>query len=291
MAMRNIRSLERRKEKRRLRNLVLFPVLAAALFLAAFSLAKNLLRVKEIVFTGNHHLKNEELGSLIRIKKNSGLFGVSGRDIYLGLRQSPWIKDAVVRKELSGRVLINVAEREPVALLSLAGKHFLIDNEGMVLEEMKEGTMLLLPVIKDIDPAGNRETYAEAVRFVDVLHDKRVVSYDGNIEISGERPEDITLKIDKIIIKVGIGDFDKKLARLDFVRDEIQRRNITVEYIDLRFANKIIVKPVQSDAGAGEEKKDVHKQEEKSTNNDNVKKAKENKGKKKKKNHAKKKKK
>ncbi len=59
---------------------------------------------------------------------------------------------------------------------------------------MKEGAILLLPVIKGIDPERNRETYGEAVRFAGVLHDRRVVSYEGDVEISGQRPEDITLE-------------------------------------------------------------------------------------------------
>jgi cell division protein FtsQ len=234
MAIRNIRTLQRKKEKKRFLYLIIPPLIIVALCIA-------------VIFTGNHHLKSEELSALIRIRKNSELFGVSGRDIYTRLRQSPWIRDAVVRKELSGRVLIKVNERVPVALLILADKPFLIDNEGYVLEQMKEGAILLLPVIKGIDPARDGQTYAEAVKFVGVLHDRRVLSYQGDVEITGQRPEDITLKIDKIIIKVGMGDFEKKLERLEFVRDEIQKRNMTVEYIDLRFANKIIVKPAHQE--------------------------------------------
>ncbi len=258
MARRNIRTLQRKKEKKRYYYIIIPPLLAVILCFAVFFLMMRLLHVTEIVFIGNHHLKNEELSALSKIRKNSELFSVSGRDIYQGLKQSPWIKDAVVRKELSGTVRIKVTERTPVALLSIYDKPFLIDNEGIVLEQMKEGSILLLPVIKGIDPVRNRETYAEAVRLAGVLYDKRVVSYNGNVEITGQRPEDITLKLDALMIKVGMGDFERKLERLAFVRDEIQKRNMTVEYIDLRFANKIIVKPVNQEAGSGETTEAAH---------------------------------
>ncbi|MGO9014482.1 MAG: cell division protein FtsQ/DivIB [Dissulfurispiraceae bacterium] len=258
MARRNIRTLQRKKEKKRFYFVIIPPLFAAVLCLAVFFLIMRLLHVTEIVFIGNHHLKNEELSALCKIRTNSELFGVSGRDIYQGLKHSPWIKDAVVRKELSGMVRIKVTERTPVALLSMAGKPFLIDNEGVMLEQMKEGSILLLPIIKGIDPVSNRETYAEAVRLAGVLYDKRVVSYNGNVEITGQRPEDITLNVDTMMIKVGMGDFEKKLERLAFVRDEIQKRNMTVQYIDLRFANKIIVKPVQQEAGGSETTEAAH---------------------------------
>ena len=258
MARRNIRTLQRKKEKKRFYYIIIPPLLVALLFFGAFFLIRHFLHVTDIVFIGNHHLKDDELSALCKIRKNRELFGVSGIDIYQGLKQSPWIKDAVVRKELSGRVLIKVTERLPVALLSIADKPFLIDKEGVILEQMKEGSILLLPVIKGIDPVSNRETYDEAVRFVGVLYDKRLLSYNGGVEITGQKPEDITLNIDKIMIKVGAGDFEKKLERLAFVRDEIQKRNMTVEYIDLRFANKIIVKPAHQVAGGGETTEAAH---------------------------------
>ena len=108
--------------------------------------------------------------------------------------------------------------------------------------------MLFLPIIKDIDHNRNREAYAEAVKFVNVLN-RRTLSYGGSIEITGQRPEDITLKLGSIAIKIGAGDFEKKIERLEFAKDEIEKRNIAVEHIDLRFADKIIVKP----AGRSEE--------------------------------------
>jgi len=258
MAIRNIRTLQRRKEKKRFFLLVVPPLIFIVLCLAVFLLARHFLHVREVVFSNNHHLKNEELSALTGIKKNSGLFDMSGRQIYRNLKKSPWIKDAVIRKELSGRILIRVTEHIPVALLMVEDKPFLVDDEGNPLEQMKEGAILLLPVIKGIDPNKDKETYAEAIKFVRVLHDKRVVSYQGEIEITGQRPEDITLKVDKIMIKVGMGDFEKKLQRLDFVRDEINRRNMNVEYIDLRFANKIIVKQAGQEVQSGETIEAVH---------------------------------
>ncbi|HCZ12465.1 MAG TPA: hypothetical protein DHV16_09505 [Nitrospiraceae bacterium] len=133
-------------------------------------------------------------------------------------------------------------------MFNIAGRPYLIDRDGNILEPLKEGTVLFLPIIKDIDHNRNREAYAEAVKFVNVLN-RRTLSYGGSIEITGQRPEDITLKLGSIAIKIGAGDFEKKIERLEFAKDEIEKRNIAVEHIDLRFADKIIVKP----AGRSEE--------------------------------------
>ncbi len=42
---------------------------------------------------------------------------------------------------------------------------------------------------------------------------------------------------------MGQGDYDEKLRRLFELSDEIKRRHINVKYVDLRFANSVIVKP------------------------------------------------
>ena len=250
---RNTRSLDRQKGRKKLRSLLLASFLAVSVCLGTYYIVRHSIRTGEIVFTGNNHLKNEELTALIKIRKGDKTFGVSGAEIQKSLLRSPWIKDAVIRRELSGRMLVKVTEAAPVAILSLSGRPYLVDRDGAVLEEMKEGTVLFLPVIKDIDPRVNAETYNEAIKFVRVLHDKRILSPGGSLEISGQRPEEIALKLDSVSIKVGIGDFERKLGRLKFVRDEIEKRNMSVEYIDLRFSNRIIVKPVGG-AASGMEK-------------------------------------
>ena len=248
MNRRNIRTLQRKKESKKIKFAVFMGILFIVSGIAMYFFITHSFSVKEIVFIGNRHLKNDELRSLIKVYKEDELFGVSGRELYGRLRRSPWVRDAVIRKELSGKIVVNVTEAEPIGIFNIAGRPYLIDRDGNILEPLKEGTVLFLPIIKDIDHNRNREAYAEAVKFVNVLN-RRTLSYGGSIEITGQRPEDITLKLGSIAIKIGAGDFEKKIERLEFAKDEIEKRNIAVEHIDLRFADKIIVKP----AGRSEE--------------------------------------
>jgi cell division septal protein FtsQ len=46
---------------------------------------------------------------------------------------------------------------------------------------------------------------------------------------------------------MGFGDYEKKLSSYFALKDEITGRNIAIEYIDLRFSNRLIVKPVKKD--------------------------------------------
>lgn len=241
---RNTRILKRKGKKKRVISIVSVCLLAAIVFVGIAYVAERLVRIREFVFVGNRYLKDEEIKSLINLKKGDPLFSASKKEIYRRLKASSWIKDAVVRKDLSGRVIIKVSEATPVAILKTNGKSYLIDNNGVFLEEMKDEAVMFLPVIRDIDPYSNKATFIEAVKFVNALNEKGL-SHTTNVEIYGQRAEDISMRLDTILIKIGAGELDKKLKRLFVVKDEIQRRNLSVEYIDLRFDNKVVVKTVQ----------------------------------------------
>ncbi len=248
MTRRNIRTIKRQKARNRIR----FFVFIFSLFLIAggaiYFYVNTAVFVKEIVFIGSRQLDRDELLSLLMVRNGDRLFSISGDELYQRLRKSPWIKDAVIRKELSGRLLISLTEAVPFAILSTAEKPYLIDKDGVILEQIKEGTVFFLPVIKDINPYKNRDAYMEAVRLINALSNRNMYLYSGNIEVTGQRPENLTLKVDEVYIKIGDGDYDKKLERLEIVMNEIEKRNMAIEYIDMRFSNRVIVKPLGSES-------------------------------------------
>jgi len=47
-----------------------------------------------------------------------------------------------------------------------------------------------------------------------------------------------------VVIRMGQGDYERKLSRLLALEDEIKKRQIAVDYVDLRFANRVVVKPI-----------------------------------------------
>jgi cell division protein FtsQ len=246
MKQRNVRSLERRRRKRSILSATIALLFVALAGLGAYFVMTRTLVVREAAFVGNRHLKSDDLSALIGVRPGDRMCATSAGEIHRRLMTSPWIKAAAVSKDLSGLIEVRVVEAVPVAVLRLADKAYLIEGGGTLLEELKETTAFFLPVLYDIDPSAQKETYAEALRLVRVLHDRKLVAYGGSLQITGQRPEDITLTVDHIPIRVGVGDVDRKLERLQFVKDEIERRKLEVEYVDLRFLDRIIIKPVSS---------------------------------------------
>ncbi len=134
----------------------------------------------------------------------------------------------------------------PYALLEMNGRTFFIDDKGNRLEELKGEAIPFLPVISG-DLFKNSGVFSEVLNLVRTMKDKGFIAVKDRIEIiipHGAGPEDISMQVDGTLVKVGHGEYEEKLQRLLELEDEIMRRGIPVDYIDLRFANKVIVKPI-----------------------------------------------
>jgi cell division protein FtsQ len=214
---------------------------ALSLWLDRFSAA--LFPVKEIVFHGNTHLSEGELRTIVGISRNENLLTLSAKGLSAKLLQSPWIEDVCIRKDFPSKLLIRIGETSPFAILETKGRTFLIDERGRTLEEMK-GTVPFLPII-NADPFRNRENFMEALNLAKVIKDRKIATERNRVEIIADKgSENISMVLDNVVIKVGHGDYEQKLNRLFALEEEIKKRTITVDYVDLRFANRVVVKPI-----------------------------------------------
>jgi cell division protein FtsQ len=219
--------------------------ICAGVFLSfgIYRASASLFPLREVVFYGNLHLSEGELKSMTGLNGGEGLFPISIKGISEKLLKSPWIKNVSIRKEFPHSVSIKIHESSPFAILEMKGRSFLIDEKGRMLEEMK-GAIPFLPVIT-ADPFGDREDFMEALQLARVLKDRKIATERGRVEIvAGKGPENISMVLDSVVIKIGQGDYERKLTRLFELEEEIKKRGIAVDYVDLRFANRVVVKPI-----------------------------------------------
>ncbi|MFZ2198341.1 MAG: FtsQ-type POTRA domain-containing protein [Thermodesulfovibrionales bacterium] len=222
---------------------VVLPVfmVVAAIFMA--SGMKSAFLVRSVVITGNEHLTDEELKTMAGLAADDNLLTVSGRRISSKMMESPWIRSVAVRKEFPDRLLIHISEAEPFALLDMKGKLFIVDDRGTMLEELRNIAVPFLPVISS-NPYQEKGAFQEAITLAKAIKNTGLLSGKDRIEIISHKPQEMSVNIDGIVVKVGEGEYEEKLARLSDIEQEIKSRNIPVDYIDLRFANRVLVSPV-----------------------------------------------
>jgi cell division protein FtsQ len=200
-------------------------------------------KVRTVAIAGNEHLTDDELKTITGLKGDESLLIMSSRKIYEKLKESPWIQEVSVRKEYPSKLLISIRETEPFALLDMKGKMFIVDDRGRMLEELKDNSVPFLPVIMS-DPYNEKEAFREAVDLAMVIKKMGVLHKKQRIEIIAHKPSEVAANLDGVYVKVGAGEHEDKLTRLSEIEEEVRKRQIPVDYIDLRFAKKAIVKPV-----------------------------------------------
>ncbi len=227
--------------------IISFSILSLLIFLryGIYLFGREFFPVKKVVFIGNRHVSEKELMILFGISIDSSRVDHGLKSIKANLLRSPWVKDAIIRREFPDRIKIKIVETSPLAILEMKGKPFLIDEEGKLIEEMHGEAIPFLPVILS-DPFKNKTCFTEAIKLARILREWNIAKERNRVEILADRDkENISVIIDGIVIKVGYGNYNEKLERLFELEDEIRKRAMVVEYIDLRFSDHVVVKPVK----------------------------------------------
>jgi cell division protein FtsQ len=225
---------------------VLFCIFAAAAVIYLFSHSHPMQAVfplKHITFAGNKHLTDDELRTLAGVHLNESLIMISGSKVTRQILKSPWIRSVNLRKEFPDTLSMVIEEAEPFALLDMNEHLFLIDENGKLLEELRDDSIPFLPVIT-ADPFKEKEGFSEALNLVRIMNGKGFSSERDRIEIIAHKAHELTLTIDGTVVKIGAGGYEGKLEKLIRLEEDIKDMGIPVDYIDLRFENKAIVKPV-----------------------------------------------
>jgi cell division septal protein FtsQ len=222
-------------------------VMLVIAFVAASVLGVKLLirqfSVNKIIVSGNYHLDRDDIVSSTNVKKGDQLLNIRLRDVDKRLRGNPWIKRVSLKKQLPGTFLISIEEADPMALLRIKKKLFLVDSDGGILERIKEDSMLFLPVLHEINPK-NRKGISEALKLVEVLMKRNVFAERETVEI-GLESYGLTMNIDGEFIKVGYGRYAEKYNRWTELEPEIRKKTMPIKYVDLRFKDSVIVKPLK----------------------------------------------
>lgn len=204
------------------------------------------LKVKHLHLEGNFHLREADMLRLLNVNGKS-LATMDFNNVSRGLFVSPWVRHVTMRKEFPNTLFVRIKEKEPVGLLSEGNDTYLVDNSGQRLEKVELPTSASsdtpgrpsLPVIS-VD-AANHKTYDNALRLIEALG-KNSVTQGKSILITGAKPEEIAIRINDTLVLLGSGDYDKKLKNYLQLKDEITGKNIPIEYIDMRFSQRLIVK-------------------------------------------------
>lgn len=209
-----------------------------------------LFKLDTIEVTRNQRIDRRDIIALANVKVGDDLIRLNLRKIGECIEKEPWVESVRIKRYFPHTLAIQVCEREPAAIVNIGHLAYL-DAKGNVFKPLNEGDSLNYPVITGIadedftrDVSGTKRALAEALKLVDLLRQGKTFRLDDISELHYDKGFGFTLFTTEggIPIRLGTSDYPQKLGRLARIYKELQPQILTLEYIDLNYSDKIIVK-------------------------------------------------
>ena len=207
-------------------------------------------RVRQIEVTGCQKISRESLLSLASIEGMPNLFTLRLKEIARRLEAHPWIEGVRVEKAFPNKVLIEVEERKPMAILQLEDLYY-VDAKGVVFSRVGEDDGYNYPFLTGLNRQAMEQESDESKRLIlsalellwSVEKEKRFPLGDIS-EIHVDKVSGIQCfsKAEGIEVRMGWDRFAEKLQRLSLVWDDLQKKKISAVRIDCSDLNRMVVK-------------------------------------------------
>ena len=226
--------------------------LAGLIGYEAFSLIArtSFFRLERIEVSSVSHLTREEIIAQAGIKQGDDLLRLKLGRIGEQLSKNPWVEKVRIRRYLPHTMVIEVKEQEPVAVASM-GYLYYLNSRGDLFKPLMDGDSLDFPVITGVseedlakDPAGAKEAIRSMLGLVEILRKGSVFKLEDVSEIHCDKGYGITIFTVQrgVPVRLGRSGFEEKLARLARIYGNLQAQMPTIQYIDMDYSDKIVVK-------------------------------------------------
>lgn len=211
-----------------------------------------LLRLETVEISPLSKLTRSEVLTLAGVRPGDSMLGLKLQDVVTQLSKNPWIEQVQVRRYFPHTLSITLSERTPQAVANVGCLYYL-DAKGVLFKSLVEGDRLDYPLITGIDeedlskdPVGTKEALQDALLLIANLKKGKVFGLEDISEIHYDKGYGFTLFTMQggVPVKLGNGGFDEKLVRFAGIYQELKPQMQALDYIDLDYSDKIIVKKV-----------------------------------------------
>ncbi len=108
-------------------------------------------QITAVKIDGTHMTNKEQISALSRVDIHSNLLAINVVQVQSLLESHPWIAKAEVVRDWPNRLLINLKEKNPVALLNRETGLFYLDNKGQIIAAASPSQEIDFPVITGLE--------------------------------------------------------------------------------------------------------------------------------------------
>jgi len=207
-------------------------------------------RLKNIDVSSAKRLTREEILGLAGIESGKDLLRMNLKRMGEHILQNPWVETVRINRYFPDALSITITEREPLAIVNM-GFIYYLDKNANVFKVLNQGDNLDYPVVTGFseeelgtDPKGTKDALKSTCELLKILREKGAFILADVSEIHYDKGYGFTMftASGALPVKIGAGDFTAKIERFALIYRDLMVQRPLLQYIDLDFNDKIIVK-------------------------------------------------
>jgi cell division protein FtsQ len=208
------------------------------------------LEIRDVEVEGLQRVTKPEVLERLVLKPGTGLHQVSTVFLAERVQSHAWIKEATVERRPPHQLHITIVERTPAAIIRMGADYWLSDENGYLLIKLGRQDDQTLPLLtglsaQSLQPgdAGVRNAVQSGV----VLAKLMASTLDGRVEIDLTKFSNVVASVNGVRFQFGDDSLVDQWERFRKVNPSFKTalsddRKRTVSEIDLRYANRVIVR-------------------------------------------------
>ncbi len=208
--------------------------------------------LQQVDVTGNQRLSKEEVIEASELEAGMNLLAVNLASIAGRLKRHPWIRSASVYRRLPGRMIIEIHERTPRAILA-AGKLYYVDGQADFFTRVLPGDPVNYPLFAGVnedelksEQVEVREMIRTGLALLDIVErTEEGLAPSAVSEIWIDLDRGLTLRtVSGRTVVLGRSDYEMKLKRYGKLKSFLSSRGEwnNARIIDLDFEDRALVR-------------------------------------------------
>jgi cell division protein FtsQ len=222
------------------------PLRIAAFSLRDFVLESPYFSVREIQVRGADKVSGDEVVAMAGLRRGMSIWSIDLDAIEKKISRHAWVRRVAVRREFPRRVIIDVTERTPKAIVALR-KLYYVDADGMVFKEVGPGENVKFPLLTGLraeqfaasDPI-TRKRIQDALRLSEMM----VQRSHSLSEIHFAKPDRLVVYTTAypIALHMGWGNWSEKLDRMERLLELWKGNEERLASLDMSFRDQVVAR-------------------------------------------------
>lgn len=222
------------------------PIVLAAASLRDFVLDNQYFSLREIQVRGADKVSGNEIVTIAGLRQGMSIWKVELDRIEKKIAKHPWVRRVLVRREFPSRVIIDVEERTPKAIVAVR-KLYYVDSDGAVFKEVAPGEDVKFPLLTGLraedvmaaDPAVRRRI-RDAMRLAELMaqrsHSLSEIHFDALDRLV------VYTTSYPVALHMGWGDWEEKLDRMERLLTLWKGHEERLASLDMSFRNQVVAR-------------------------------------------------